>query len=467
MEAIDYYSHLYNYSSYLTNKGTALINREKTLPIELDYSSYYDLVKEQQARNPSYPKWEPYILPSVYTDLSLREAVQRVIQGRYLYISTRQIDEDIYDDLLELEQDTLYNDVNIINDSFISGDSSIYSITQEVSNDIYWEFYSPSIDEDPRFSRYLYIPVTPSLSKVLKSLLPSILSWDVRAIKPQVWVDYPHKLYVRDNASTDWPCHYNLISDDLYHPYHKGFLFSGKAILNADNSILYEYTDIEGKYGIKDQLYLSSLLPIGMEFPLGQPKPSTLIYDSCLDHLLGLYPSYGYLPYIGSFTGYITTTLYNPYQTYYLYERVDGSTFLSPAIPHSYAQATINRGLELYGLSQGGLQLNAGMAIDSIQVEDRSRCGINLGLRDRLCRREIPLSLTLFNNCNLIDDNYGRRKDIELVDDNQAIDDDFIFDNGFCKEQLESPFRDLLDDCLVNDINFITNEFLMEDCING
>jgi hypothetical protein len=467
LEAIDYYTHLSNYSTYLYTSGTALLTREVRLPQELDYSSYYELVREQRLRSPSHPKWEPDISPPTYTDLSLREAIQHVLQGRYTYVSTRKIPYDIYENLLQLEQDTLYNDVNVINDSFISGDSSIYSLDQELDTELYWEFYSSSIDGDPHFSRYLYIPINPSLSRFLKDLLPFIFNWDVRPTKPIIWMDYPHQLYVRDNSATDWPCHYNLVTDDLYHPFHKGFLFSGKAVLNADGSVLYEYTDKEALYGIENQLYLSALLPIGMDFPLGQPIPGSLIYDPCLDHLIDLYPSYGYLPYVGSFTGYITTTSYNSYQTYYLYKRLDGSTFLSPAPPDTYSRALINIGLELYQLSEGGLQLHADMAIDSIEVIDRSRCGINLSIRDSLCRRSIPLSLTLFNNCNLIDDQYGKRKDIELVDDGQAINDDFIFDNGFCKEHLESPFRDLLEDCLVNDINFITNEFLMEDCIDG
>jgi hypothetical protein len=469
LEAINYYEYLNKYATSISN--TALLNREERISNGLNYLTYFNEIKEQQIRSKKYPKYEVDIRPHVYTDIELPEVIRQIQTGEYTYIGVRKIEDEIYEDSLSLERDTLYNNRNQINDGFISGDSYIYSeVTEYGSNNLYWEFYSPSLygaELDKEYRRFLYVPIRPNLALLLKAQLPFIYNWDSRPIKPLIWNQYPYKEYVINASAEDWPCFYSSVVDDLTHPFVKGFYFTGKMILNAEGTILYEYTDIEGIYGIKDELYTSPLQPIELDFPLGKPKPGDIIYDQCLDSLLGFYPSYGSIPYIGQFTGYISTSSYNPYQTYYLYKRKDGSVFLHPAPPSSYAQTVINIGIELLGLDIGGLLLETDIAIDSIEIEDSHSCGINLAVRDRLCSRYIPLSLSIFNDCNIIGDDFNRDKGIELVDDDALINDEFMFDNGFCKEQLESPFRDLLEDCLVNDINFIDGSFVMEDCINA
>jgi hypothetical protein len=86
---------------------------------------------------------------------------------------------------------------------------------------------------------------------------------------------------------------------------------------------------------------MSTLRPINLDFPLGQPDE--LEFNPCLQERKGIYPTAGHINQVGRFTGYVTTQNYHSKVTFYLYEREDGSGFLSESRPHSEMESYVEQ----------------------------------------------------------------------------------------------------------------------------
>lgn len=458
------------YSQYLLDTKGPLVSRESEL--SSTYKDYAIGVREQRLKYPLSPKYDLDVSGFSSTSLSLSDIVRSILNEDYVFVGTRRIPNSYSSELYSRERDTIYNDVNLINDAFISGDSFFYNSPNlsSDSSDIHWEFVNKQGLSDPASIgtwKFLYVPVSKRLAVALSSKLPRTLTWD--STIPTSYLAYPDYLYLIPVSANEWPFTSSLISDGLSSPSTGSMVFTGQVVSQADGSILYEYSDTDQAYGALYSLYMSPARPLGLDFPLGLPKSGDLVYDSCLVDLIGYYPSKGYLPYVGAFTGYVTTSEYSPYTTYYLYERADGSTFLLEYPPHSYARDYISIAIELHRPDLGlGLSLYPGLASEELYINDRSLCGLYLYLSTKSCipKQAIGLLNNLYNNCNFIGDVMGLDSFVPRVGDEYLVDESSILNDGICEEQLDSPYRDLLEDCLVNEVNVINNSFPMEDCIS-
>lgn len=276
-------------------KLKAHYERIEKLGGELDFLTYLSKVKTQQENQPSASKWEPAL--STFPHVPSAQDRINVLNSNFRFVGIKKAAEKSY-----------YEFVDTFNQSE--------------------EFYTNY--------QFLYFEVNSANESYLISKLPYSYRWnaDLHEINKEI----PKKIYLIERSADTFNAYYDYLIPDSTHPFLPFFYFTGRAVVLNNGMPLYEYFDDAGLWGIKDALYMSPLRP-NVDFHLGQPSLRTLEKLDCWLDSVGYFPSSGTLNNLGRFTGYSTTDLYSSKQTFYLYERRDGSVFLSMSKPHSEAEA--------------------------------------------------------------------------------------------------------------------------------
>lgn len=287
-------------SHYKTHVGSALYNEE-------DIDAYIEQVRLQRSRaaNRNYHKYDDSIHGYASPDISLLQLKDELSSNKYRYCGVKETNLSLY---------------------------KIYPYSK-----LYFEFISTAKDTDGSYasSQFIYIPIE-DIDEI-KHLLPTLTSWDTE--KLLISNSYPSTLYLKPVSADRWPHNYYLLTDNLIHPFlGSDFVFNGRIVEQGDGSMLYEYRAISNNYCNEGSIWVSQLRPQYLDYPFGIPQENDLFLDRCSSNLIRQYPSKGYFPFYGAFTGYITTDNYSRHKQFYLYERIDGSTFLSEERPHSYSR---------------------------------------------------------------------------------------------------------------------------------
>jgi hypothetical protein len=284
----------------------------------VDFATYVSQLREQRARHPKHPKlFNPITLP-LTPDKPVSLAITEVLNEGYEYTGTINVREGIYPSYFDTN---MFNDAAMINSFFLIGyDGRPYRTTN-----LYYEFVLGDKDLPMSTWKYLYAPVSANSRALLKDKLPHVTYYNTSALTANKV--YPREEYLYNRAASSFESYYSLdIADDFYHPYQPYFYFTGKVAQQSNGSLLFEYFDSLGLYGIKDDLYISTLRPINLDYPLGNTTSDEIVLDPCL--IVGIPPNNSYLNMYGLSTGYRTTSKYDPLNSYILYEREDGTSFL-------------------------------------------------------------------------------------------------------------------------------------------
>lgn len=311
-----------------------------------DLGNYVEAVRQQRGRlaNRDYHKWDSSIQGYLRPNKSLDELTSYLYTNTYIYCGVKKIDTPIYQTYRESE--------------------------------FYSEFVNKEADFNSDYStwKYIYIPLEYPLKN---NYLPSLLTWNTD--KQKLGYEAPNFYYLESLSAESWPSFYTLVTESLGHPYlGSSFVFSGHIVEQGDGSLLYEYTEIENNYGCIGETYMSPLRPSYLDFPFGIPQPGGLVREDCSLDLIGSYPSYGVFPYLGRFTGYATTDLYNRMRKLYLYEREDKSTFLYEAPPSLYSRSLIENFID-----QAAIYLSTNESKQSISIRQKSNSPATIQLSVR------------------------------------------------------------------------------------
>lgn len=276
-----------------------------------DIETYVEEVRLQRDKrsNKNYQKYEDGIDGFNASSLSIDDLIEELTKYQYRYCGVKETRLSLYK-------------------------------TYPNSN-LYYEFISTfrSVDDSYPSYQFIYIPIEEQ-EKVI-DLLPTVLIWD--ADNNYITYESPSTLYLKPLKIDLWPHYYSYISNnELIHPFlSSSFVFNGKMVEQGDGSILYEYIEVNNLYSSKGSVWVSTLRPQYLDFPYGIPQKDDLQYEECLLELIGSYPTKGTFPFIGGFTGYISTESYSK-KKLFLYKRIDGSCFFSEERPHSFSKYLIN-----------------------------------------------------------------------------------------------------------------------------
>jgi hypothetical protein len=315
---------------------------------------YESSILLQRERSPDYPFYGIDLNSPNPSNLKEFDILQLINKESYKFSGVKYSKNRIYKSRGEFQPQNVFNDLNIINDEFRVQDiPNAFSITRQDFPDLYLEYVNtrtpnPNIlageynNIENRYNwKYLYLPIDSSILNKIN--LPYLEYWDTSNPKPVAKNIYPYNALLRLSGDISLVPS-NTLSKDLTNPLYPGFIFNNKTYRLGfkREMIVYEYIDIEGKYGRKGERYVSTIKPLDLPFPEGFPVLGDLEVLECNKRLIGYMPSKGFIGTdIGLFTGITTTSKYS-YVTSYLYKRIDGSVFLSDAIPSKYARDFID-----------------------------------------------------------------------------------------------------------------------------
>ncbi len=276
--------------------------------IDIDLDSFVTQVKSQHFNFLKYPKRYPSIFLET-TDLpSMDLAVAEIYNQNYFYVGTNVLDGRSYFEF-----------------AMLSKSSQLYKI---------------------ECCKFLYAQLLITNQVYLKSKLPFLYYWNLDS--KDYGKEYPSSNYLFGSGIEDLLSWRVTISPKYTHNFLPGFIYTGR-VTEKNQSIIYEYKDEFGLYGPLNALYLSSLRPMDLDFPFGQPREEELIFDDCYE--FNCPPRRGHLHMYGLFTGYVTTNRYSRTK-FYLYERKDGSGFLSEHPPSCEAQNLIDTLVETNNIAK-------------------------------------------------------------------------------------------------------------------
>ena len=264
-------------------------------------TDYLTLLNQQSAAQPNYSKYTALNLNSYSFPFSEVDTITKILNEAFSYLSVVSIDGALYWEFL-----------NLNNSSYFAN------------------------------FQFLYLQITDSNLQAIQAKLPSFYSYNATGINQ----NYPVDLYLYEEVNNAFNSYYSTSINTAYtHPFLPYFAFTGK-ISKYNNSLVYEYIDMKGYYGLISTLYLSTLRPTKLYYPLGYVYPYQWTADTCLE--TGLYPSEENQYYIGQYTGRFTNDNYCKGITFYEYQ-FDNNTFLSCSSPISNAEGI---GLATLGRSQ-------------------------------------------------------------------------------------------------------------------
>ncbi len=417
-------------------------------PSDLSTQAWVVSVTKQRAAHPNQPYLSPLLPMGRSSSLSLYSVSTLIAMGGYQYTGIKVLEYPLYRNRYIVTTIGLWDDHTIIGDALSVGDmdDDYLTRTSRPTTGLHWEFMK-GMGASMEDREYLYLPVG-TYTKSVMDLIPSIPYWDSATHACSGYL-LPDRNYLLPSSHMDYGEWYNISPIGMgTAPFLPGLVSTGVTTILGDGEVLYEYQDVEGWYSIPGTLYMSPLRPSNHQYPLGRPKPQDLVLDTCL--LVGGYPSKSTSPWVGYSTGYRTTPSYHPSRTYYLYEDLDGGTFLHDAEPSPNTWPLIE---DLLGT--GGITISIPCVRDELYIRDYS-CGVILLLPD------LPLlgytDGALWDDCTIIGDRYYMAwdpcnnywGDRLMIDDYQDIDpcvvlvpncdrpclwdDRYIFDNNLCED---------------------------------
>lgn len=265
------------------------IQRLDKLQGKLDFFLYLSKIKEQNKAQYLFKKWEPAL--SDAPDTPTEQNKLNVLNNNFQFIGIKKGKYKNYFEFVD---------------------------TANKTEDFYTDF------------KYLYFEINSLNQTYLTSKLPYFYQWSIDPF--QIKKEVPYKPYLIERTADSFNSFYSYIVQDLNHPFFPFFYFTGRVVVLNSGTLLYEYFDDQGIYGIRDALYMSPVKP-NIDFPLGELGKGMLEQLDCWNSLVGFYPIVGDLNSLGTFTGYSTTSLYNSKKRFYLYQRNKGSAFLSEYLP--------------------------------------------------------------------------------------------------------------------------------------
>jgi hypothetical protein len=441
----DYYEYQELHKKYIREEGSELIKRDKIITENsLSYEAYINEIRLQWFYQRDYPFIQEGVPLETSSTLSRLYVPSIVREEEYTFVSTKRVSEVIYRDSNPFDNMGLFSDTSYINNRYLASDGNsdfLESFNAELLTSepqLVWEFIK--LDGETR-DKWLYLYVVPNKTLLPFVDIPKHCCWDTERLTVDDY--YPNELYLLGANSTNWGAWYSLIVEDMTHPFINGFTFTGRVIEQGDESLLaYEYSDTKGWYGLKNELYMSSLKPIELDFPLGIPKEGEVDKLLCNEHLIGAYPSSGCVPYdLGRFTGYTTNRNYHPTKTFYIYERTVDITsnqlieerlrrpsncpvFALESIPNIYSLDLANQGYQICNNIPPSLFLETIESKEEIYIEDFSGCSVSINIRDSMCvAYDSPSFGQMYNDCNMIGDSFISHhikvhyNDINLIDD--------------------------------------------------
>lgn len=465
LDTSQYYEYFLNFIKYIDQEvedGFKLISRDDELKeqegVLIATKEYLNNIREQRERNSNYPFYSSLISVNTLSLIGPTQRLKEVLSDRYEFTKVTNLNYQIYSNspTFQVSEEVLGDEL-LINDS-LTFVEEVETIVHD-KKQFYWEFCKKN--RNPLDNQYIYIKANKTYLDLLKSKLPTMLKWDTYI--NSISKDWPYKSYVFQTSITTWSFYQTVITDNLYHPFLGSLLFTGRVTLQDSPSYeIYEYTDIEGHYGKKNDFYCSSLKPLGLDFPLGLPKVGMLCKEECLEELIGYLPSRGRYPSeVGRFTGYITNNKYSDILTYYIYEREDSSVFLSKEIPSAKAEILYEDLAYKYINSNSKfIYLDSIELLEEIVIEEHVGCGVIFEIEDRTCLDNTNVEYielnTLISSCAMINDRFGLGLSSFMFNDINMIDDLFKSNNcAFLEENSK---------CLVGDKVYIGNYYLLQDC---
>jgi hypothetical protein len=349
------------------------------VPDEVSTMQWVTSVGRQREAHANQPFLSPLLPISRSSSLSLYTISTLISVGGYKYTGTKVLDYPLYRDRYIITHTGWWDDHTVIGDALSVGDldDDYLTPTAYARTGLHWEFmkgYSTTTDgAGPMASRqYLYLPIDSYTTSVME-LVPTIPYWSEAG--PTIGHLVPDRLYLLPSNHMDYGEWYNVGPIGMgTSPFLPGFVSTGVSTIIGDGEVLYEYQDIEGWYSIPGTLYMSPLRPDAHQYPLGRPKAGDLVLDSCV--AMGQYPSKATTPWVGVSTGYRTTSQYHPSRTYYLYEDLDGGTFLHDAVPSPNTWPLIGQ-----LLGDGGITISVPCVRDELYIRDKG-CGVVIELPD-------------------------------------------------------------------------------------
>ena len=366
-------------------------------------SSFIEEVGEEPLGSIDRPYYSEALVNS--SRLLSSQVFFEVINDNYKFAGMRHIRFPIYrHPSVELSSSNLLDDYTIINDDFFFQSGFIESFEELL--------HSQWVSK----GEYLYLP---HKSQNLLPI-PKIVKWEDNNISNQ----YPNEL-IDSNAP-----HYKYIFAISNHPL-LNIRYTGRVAQRYNTEeILYEYIDEEGCIGPTGKLYLDSLRPPHLYFPLG--LPTKLHEDKCFEGI----PNKANSNWFGYYTGYKTDKSYGG--IYYLYER-DGNYFL-----HEGQPAWLNKVIETLDITTLETQSSQRLVFKHIDA-----CGTTL---------EIPGVHTntldnVWGDCGFInDETYIWGSNCEgLVIDPEDMDDNFILGNTCDTECPDIPSEVWSDHVMIDD----------------
>lgn len=330
-------------------------------------------VTKQRAAHPDQPFLTPLLPMDRGSGLSLYSISALISMGGYSYMGVKELEYPLYRDRYVVTKTGYWDDHTTIGDALSVGDLDddyLQYITPPRTG-LHWEFVK-GVDALMEDRQYLYLPVSRYIPQVME-LIPSIGYWVGEG--PAQGYLTPDRQYLLPSNHMEYGEWYNIGPIDMgTSPFLPGMQSTGVTTLIGDGGVLYEYQDVEGWYSIPGTLYMSPLRPTSHQYPLGRPKPGDLVLDACVP--LGAIPDKATAPWVGYSSGYRTTPNYHPTRTYYLYEDLDGGTFLHEAVPSPNTWPLIE---DLFG--GGGIVISAPCVQDELYIRDWV-CGVEITLLD-------------------------------------------------------------------------------------
>lgn len=415
-------------------------------PNDTSITSWAASVTKQRAAHPDQPYLSPLLPMDRRSSLSLHSISTIISMGGYRYTGVKELQYPLYRDRYVVTTTGLWDDHTIIGDALSVGDMDddyLIPVTPPTTG-LHWEFVKGA-DELMEDREYLYLPIG-SYTQDVMELIPSLPYWVESKGSGYL---LPSTQYLLPSNHMDYGEWYNVGPISMgTSPFLPGLRSTGVTTILGDGEVLYEYQDIGGVYSIPGMLYMSPLRPTNHHYPLGRPKPGDLVRDPCL--LVGGQPHKGTTPWVGYSTGYRTTPNYHPSRTYYLYEDLDGGTFLHDVEPSTNVWPLVE---DLLGT--GGITISAPCVRDEVYIRDWG-CGVTIILPDLGDGRFTDGEL--WDDCTIIGDDYHLAwdpcdnlwGDRLMMDDYQEMDpclvvepdcerlclwdDDYQFNNNICED---------------------------------
>lgn len=464
-----YYDYQEAHKSFILASGSLLLKRDDVLTGSgLGYRSYIDKIYRQWSSHPLHPFLQEGV-PLERSSILSRLEINSEVKGEgFEFTGCKRVKELIYRDSNVFDSTGLLSDSEGVDDSFLIGDGDsrfLDEFNEELMSSeerVYWEFVLHK-EEELENRKYLYITPRESLIEELK--VPWYCYWDCHQWR--VGKEYPSEISIVGANSENWGAWYSLIVEDMNHPYLKGFVFTGRVIEQGQEGRLgYEYTDVMGWYGIKNELYMSEERPSGLNFPLGIPKEGEVDRLKCNERKVGWYQGRGKIPIeIGIFTGYTTNRNYHPTKTFYIYERIirieEGGSgrrevYGSEEEPREEAEVLIEIAIEKCRRGGVGIYIEGGTGKEEIYIRDYMGCKATLSIRDNVCLTEEGEGEgELYNDCNRIGDDFINERIKVHMNDVNLIDDGFFMMS--CAKREGG-----IGESMMNDGNLINERYKLE-----